>query len=91
LATRLFPVARVLFTRICPARHFCDPGGNLATMFKPVEDGTADALGVDDKLFVPTHPSMPVQSGKIGVWYDQIDGPWGVRIMIVPTDTATIR
>jgi hypothetical protein len=77
-------VARVLFTRICPKRHFCDEGDNLATVFKPTRDGTADALGVDDKLFVQTHPSMPVQSCKIGVWYEQIDGPWAVRITIVP-------
>jgi hypothetical protein len=78
-----FPVTRILFTRICPRRHFCDPGGNLATLFKATEDGTADALGRDDALFEPTDPRLPVQSGKIGVWYEQIDGPWGVRITIV--------
>jgi hypothetical protein len=81
------PVARVLFTRICPKRHFCDEGDNLSSLFKPTRDGTADALGVDDNLFVPTHPSMPVQYGKIGVWYEQIDGDWGVSITVWPRET----
>jgi hypothetical protein len=73
---------RILFTRICPKRHFCDEGDNLTALFKSTRDGTADALGVDDKFFVPTHPDMPVQSGTIGVWYEQIDGSWGLRITI---------
>jgi hypothetical protein len=77
-----YPARRVTFTRICPKRHFCDPGGNLATLFKATEDGVADALGVDDKTFAITHPSAEVQSGTIGVWYEQIDGPWGLRITI---------
>jgi hypothetical protein len=77
-----FVASRITFTRICPKRFFCDPGGNLATLFKATEDGVADALGVDDKTFAITPPGAEVQSGTVGVWYEQIDGPWGLRITI---------
>ena len=77
-----FSARRVTFTRICPKRYFCDPGGNLATLFKATEDGVADALGVNDKTFVPVAPGQEVPAGKIGVWYEQVDGPWGIRIKI---------
>ena len=83
----LFLAERILFSRLCPKQYFCD-SDNLSSLFKATRDGVADALGVDDALFEVTHPSMPVQSGTIGCWYEQIDCAWGVRITIEPATRA---
>lgn len=83
LAGALYQARHVTIARIAPARYSAD-GDNLQTLLSSVRDGTADALGVNDKTFVLSPPGSPVQSGCIGVWYDQICGPWGIRITIVP-------
>lgn len=79
---RPFPARRVVFTRICPRRYFCDEGDNLPAMLKPTRDGVADALGRNDKDFVLVPPGAEVPAGKVGVHYEQVDGPWGLRITI---------
>lgn len=78
-----FPVRSVTLTRICPTRYMSD-GDNASTLLSATRDGVADALGVNDKVFVDNPTEEQLQNGKIGIRYEQIDGPWGVRITIEP-------
>lgn len=79
-----FAARRVTMTRVCPRRYFCDGADNLRSLFKATLDGVADALGVNDKVFADNPTESDIQSGKIGITYKQIDGPWGLRIEIEP-------
>ena len=77
-------VRSVTLARICPTRYFADSGDNANNILSPIRDGVADALGVNDKVFVDNPTELDIQNGKIGIRYEQIDGPWGVRITIEP-------
>lgn len=80
----LVKVRSVAFARLCPKRFFCDGADNLRALFKATLDGVADALGVNDKVFVDNPTESDIQSGKIAIRYEQIDSAWGVRITIEP-------
>ena len=82
LVDTLFPAKRVTLTRLCPKRYFCDGADNLRALFKATLDGVSDALGVNDKVFVDNPTDEQIQAGAIAIRYDQIVGPWGIRITI---------
>lgn len=75
---------RVTITRICPEQYFADGGDNLKSLCKPVLDGVADALGVNDKVFDANPTEKQIQTGWIALTHEQIAGDWGVRITIEP-------
>jgi hypothetical protein len=79
-----FKARSVTLTRICPKRYHCDSADNLRALFKATLDGVADALGVNDNVFVDNPTEYDIQNGRIGIRYEQIAGPWGVRITIEP-------
>lgn len=71
----IYPARRVTLTRIHPAgRAIRDEDDNLRAAFKATKDGVADALGLDD--------ASRNQGGRIEWVYNQIVGPWGIRITI---------
>ena len=71
----LYPARRVTLTRIHPkGRPVRDEDDNLHAAFKGTKDGVADALGLDD--------ASRNQGGRIEWVYNQIVGPWGIRITI---------
>jgi hypothetical protein len=71
----LYPARRVTLTRIHPkGRPIRDEDDNLRAAFKGTKDGVADALGLDD--------ASRNQGGRIEWIYNQIVGPWGIRITI---------
>ena len=70
-----YPARRVTLTRIHPKGHAIrDEDDNLRAAFKATKDGVADALGSDD--------ASRNQGGRIEWAYNQIVGPWGIRITI---------
>lgn len=70
-----YPARRVTLTRIHPkGRPIRDEDDNLRAAFKGTKDGVADALGLDD--------ASRNQGGRIEWVYNQIVGPWGIRITI---------
>jgi hypothetical protein len=83
LAGELYRAGRVTLARIAPKRYSAD-GDNLQTLLSSIRDGLADALGVNDKVFVTNPTEEQRNAGAIGIEYHQIDGPWGVRITIEP-------
>ena len=71
----IYPARRVTLTRVHPAgRAIRDEDDNLRAAFKATKDGVADALGLDD--------ASRNQGGRIEWVYNQIVGPWGIRITI---------
>jgi hypothetical protein len=86
-AVRLDTPSRVILTRVCSGKLDDD---NLVGAFKPVRDGVADALGIDDRVFVISNVvGQPAQasSGHIPLQYRQ-EAPGkrkccGVRIEIL--------
>lgn len=71
----IYPARRVTLTRIHPkGRPVRDEDDNLRAAFKGTKDGVADALGLDD--------ASRNQGGRIEWVYNQIVGPWGIRITI---------
>lgn len=79
-----FKTALVVLSRLCPRRYFADDGDNAATLLSATRDGVADALGINDKVFKVNPTESDIQSGRIAIRYEQIDGDWGVRIIIEP-------
>lgn len=77
----LLKARSVVLTRICPERHMAD-GDNASTLLSATRDGVADALGVNDKVFVDNPTDEQIQAGAIALGYDQIVGTWGIRITI---------
>lgn len=62
----------IRLTRIAPRK--LDPGGNLATALKHVQDGCADWIGIDDR-----HDNLV----KYEYFQEQVSKTYGLRIEIV--------
>lgn len=74
---RAYPVQRVTITRCAPSDGL--DRDNLGAALKPVQDGVARALGVDDRDARETVRPGPVEWER-----GQERGPWGVKILIEP-------
>lgn len=66
-------VTNITFTRIAP--RYLDPGVNLPSAFKAIEDGIADALGVNDRDWQPTYQQRKGKPREYAVEVEiEIDG-----------------
>lgn len=70
----VYPARKVTLHRWVPNERWMADSDNLSTLFKPVRDGVADALGIDDK--------DKTIGGRVAWAYSQERDPWGIRITI---------